>query len=446
MIKHLSQTALTLFLAVLFGSAASQESWPNVYANDLSERLFAQGRAALIDDRPVEAERLLEEAIQVIKVNHGLHSTRQIPVLELLINSQLALDNWSRADEYIDYFEWLNSRNYQHNRNDIEAFLEGSLALSNLLLTASADPDNPRPVRFLVLSKNLDWRAVTAIESNLGAASPELIPWLYRIALNHYYQTTLIRRRFLTNYTYKTDDDELISGWTMPRRESMDISYRIGRELIERLAAIAVHNADSDPTVIAMGCLHQADWDWLFGRQKEAIRSYQQAYAKLLSAGVSAAGLNAFFTQATVLPVTDLRLRWDESNIPDPATPLKVRAFSPLYPGVQLPAGQKPEPESREQAKRVLVRFDLVAARLNGASAAPGKKPEAAARLHNLSLVHADPQQQFSVDEIEQEISLLHFRPGLRDGRPVELADVIMEYTLASESTLSTQSNRSAQP
>lgn len=373
---------------------AQSEVWPNIYANSEAERLLDQGRAALGSDDPETAVRILGDALQIIRINHGLRSGLQIEPLQLLIAAHLQARDWTAADTQIDYFQWLNASNY---RRDFSAYLSGSEALSDLLLSASADPGNPQAVRYLVAAKNLNWRTISAIEARQGKDSRDLIPWLYRVVHNHYQQSALIRRRGLTSYNFHSDADALVSGFRLSKNESLRMSYNIGQELLQRIEGLMPADAESRGLI----AVHQADWELLYGQYDAAAKRYELARQRLHEGGRSASEVAGFFNRPVIIPELRLQRDWPEASADHS---LSVLVWSPLYPGVAAPLGT---------AKAVAGREPL-AARLRmsppGTSAADNLVA-ALQRPWQLSIETATPDNQALRQTMLQQASLLQFRP-----------------------------------
>jgi len=424
-------------LPAVFGGANG--TWPDAYADTLAEQLVERGAAELAAGSPAQATRSLLEAIQVIKVNHGLHSTRQIPVLELLIKSQLALGDWAAIDAHVEYFEWLNER------NDLDAYLAGTRALSDLLLTASADRNNPVAVRHLIQAKTLNWRAASAIEATLGKNSLRLAPWYYRLSLNHYYQASLIRRRHLTNYAFRTDGDEVINGWAMPYNESIDMSYDIGRELLQRIADLYGGESVAAAEAAALARVLQGDWELLFGRNDRALAFYERAYRDLRELGWSTSEVDRFFDRPVVLPVSEWVAAVDRSMLADGPRTAEVTAWSPLYPGVALPSPHMVPPGNNGERFTVTARLDLVPVDGSGGDAAVAATGFNPVQRH-LTLLATEPGDPRIQELARERLGLLSLRPRLRAGAPAVLADVEIVYRFAPQQELMSLNENREEP
>ncbi len=328
--------------------------------------------------------------MQVIRVNHGLRDHRQIEPLSLLIEALFQQRRWDSADDQIAYFQWVNQAN---QTLDFAAYLRGSQTLADLLLRASADPANPQAVRYLVAARNLNWRTITAIEHRHGRHDKALAPWLYRVVLNHYQQSALIRRRGLTSFSFHSDADALVNGFRLSNNETLDMSFGIGEELLERIEALFA----DQPLQQALARLQRADWQQLYGRAAEARQLYTQALAMLQRSGVDQERLDAFVNQASLIPASHLL-----TELPDRSErSLEFRAWSPLYPGLDQQTGLRgPAPAMQARAELTL---DL----------------HSDGSIANLRVGKVEPDSAAVVEEIQQQAQLLTLRPPLQEAAQI---------------------------
>ncbi|WP_339858791.1 hypothetical protein [Pseudohongiella acticola] len=77
---------------------------------DIAESTLSLARHVQENGDHVEAIALLERAVHVSRVNHGLFSLQQVNAIEMQIESHLALDQWSEADELQQYLFYVHSR------------------------------------------------------------------------------------------------------------------------------------------------------------------------------------------------------------------------------------------------------------------------------------------------------------------------------------------------
>lgn len=74
--------------------------------------LFIQARQLQEAENHVDASRLYREALHILRINNGLYDASQVPVLDSLIESEIALQDWESVDKYYGYMEHLYRRLY----------------------------------------------------------------------------------------------------------------------------------------------------------------------------------------------------------------------------------------------------------------------------------------------------------------------------------------------
>jgi hypothetical protein len=62
-----------------------------------------------------EAANAFQRALYIIRVNDGLYSTRQFPLLDFLIESNSARHEWKQVADNYEMMHWLYRRNYADN-------------------------------------------------------------------------------------------------------------------------------------------------------------------------------------------------------------------------------------------------------------------------------------------------------------------------------------------
>lgn len=79
----------------------------NAWNNELIQQLQALASIANAQSDYPTAVAYLNEALQINRINSGLHNPNQISILRALLESHLALGDWRQADEYYDYLLFL---------------------------------------------------------------------------------------------------------------------------------------------------------------------------------------------------------------------------------------------------------------------------------------------------------------------------------------------------
>jgi hypothetical protein len=113
--------------------------------------------------------------------------------------------------------------------------------------------------------------------------------------LLQFIESRLNERRGLTNYQYKTDGSEFISGWSLSRREAKAASHSIGLSMLDRIeiisrASIMAEGAQTNALISspsgkeaklqqlnAAMALYRGDWERLDKNQTGASAHYEEA-------------------------------------------------------------------------------------------------------------------------------------------------------------------------
>ena len=434
--SHMLRLLILIVLSCPTSSALAQEAgnalpYRSVYEHARSEPLIARGLLQMEAKDYQAAEKTFLEAVQVAKVNYGLRAPQQRAALEHLIEALLAQQKWQLAGDQLSYFEWLNDEIYLRDFYD---YLRGTKQLSELLYRASANAENSNSTLYLILAKNLSWRAISAIEATLGETDSELVPWLYDVVLAHYYQVSLTKRRSLLNEVTAQENSAKYQGWTLAKNESLRISYRIGRDLLVRIQQILSAGQDCPTEASALAVLYQADWELLFGHEVTAMTLYGEANRQLSSIGAQSELLNRLFGRPRVLPDPVIHTSLDGLEAALAEGAIQFRAWTPNYPGAQLPSAEVALAD-RTQPSSALVGFTLLPA---PPIALMGNHRiiKLGFGLKNVDVLELTPRSSALEEEVRYQMSLLQLRPALKDGSPVEMNGLQLRYQFAPQQEL----------
>ena len=115
-----------LTFADLVVSPASNEDIKsfNVYHADSFEPLIDLGLQMQEQDRHEEAIDYFKQARQVSRIQNGLYDETQILLVEAIIESEMALQNWKEVDDHYQYAEYLYHRLYDLEDPELERGLD----------------------------------------------------------------------------------------------------------------------------------------------------------------------------------------------------------------------------------------------------------------------------------------------------------------------------------
>jgi hypothetical protein len=123
-----------------------------------------------------QAFALLDQQLQIQRINHGLYSAEQIPTIETMLELQSSAGDWQRINETLQYLSWL----YQRDESlPTEARLAGLKSVGAWHLRALGQDEREREAHHLVRLSILEDKAATLAEEQFGAGSEALVPYLY---------------------------------------------------------------------------------------------------------------------------------------------------------------------------------------------------------------------------------------------------------------------------
>jgi len=270
-------------------------------AGDLGRALQARG-----DHR--EALPYLKRAVHLARVNEGLATPAQLPLLERVLASQLALGDREGAagtQRYLLRLRLANAPDEAARQAAVAAYAEWQRG--RYLAREGFDS-----YRFLVDLRLLNERELERLEAAeaAGEAGADLAQLRYlRDMLRTEYlvsryegerrQAIRMRAGSSANQSYAPSESLEAEDFRLMRK----YNYRGGRQLAERI--IEIHRAQPEPDRAALeqALLDLGDWHLWWHQPGPALRSYREAWELYANDGDPATDPAALFPAPRELPV-----------------------------------------------------------------------------------------------------------------------------------------------
>lgn len=352
------------------------------YDLQLSQHLTSLGQQYQSIGEHAEAVQVFKRAMHVQRVNLGLYDMGQVPILESLIESQIALGEWETANDEYQYLFWLHRRNYG---NDDPRMLPVINKLSNWHLNAYALNIHGGLFYHLTNAHDLYQIAVDLVSSNYGRNDLRMIDPLKGLTASNY---------FLATYQAENQNKSSMTAGSMPANEEERArlqqyimnSYNSGRSAINRMVDVYTNNPDAPPASDIRAQIALGDWYLLFGKWHSALEIYQQSYQKLAADTDAQALTSELFDKPVALP--DL----------------------PLIDG-----GKK---SMINTDNFVLARFDV----------------NAHGSVTNIDIIDAFPKNKSRMESrVRRALRQAKFRPRFENGEPVTTKDITHRYLFSDE-------------
>ncbi len=243
------------------------------------------------------ADIAFRQAFESVRADRGLFHEAQLPVLDRLLATNFARQDWQQFNHYLDYHGGLTRRMYQGQAVRYAQALQFG---ADWHQRAALMLNDQHRTWHLIRSRNLIWQAVSALEQ-MPENHSRLSPLLYRIAILHYYLTNEASTRGLTSLEVRTDQPVRVSGWSMSGNETTRRSYAVGQELLERIYRIHAREAENVSTLAQIDTL-LGDWQLLFGRDELARDYYRKAYQALQTEPAASPVIEQLFARRVTLP------------------------------------------------------------------------------------------------------------------------------------------------
>jgi tetratricopeptide (TPR) repeat protein len=357
---------------------ADLESREGPYAPGLSEQLLGLGAAYQDQGLHAEAVRAFKRGVHLSRINNGLYSADQIPLLQRLITSHIANGEYEEADE----------RQYYLYRVQRKLYQPGAPQLASAMLDRA---EWQRQAYFLSVGDVAFTRLLSMWE-------------LYRTVLGNIAQSEGSYSRSLldplnglleTQYLISTYSGESTSGFEVNASEGSTgveegrfnmvrlSNYKQGQSVITAMREVYTFNEPEESPLPAETLVKLGDWHFWHRKRESAITSYQQAWDELAALPEGDDYIEAVFSQPVLLP-----------NGPDSPTEIEPPEVISGYAQVSYTVSDR-------------------------------------GRVENLELLGAEPLEKDGPVETMQLMRQLRastYRPRFEDRQPVDTETIVKRY------------------
>jgi hypothetical protein len=296
-----------LSLARYLGSIDSAEQAGGVYSADLVEPLEDMGRAFQAEEKHREAMDVFKRALHLARINEGLYSTSQLPLLGDMIKSHLAMGQLFDADDKQYYRFRLQQRAYEPGD---AALLQAAAEFSEWQRQAYLDGFSGNTYRRVVEIYDVNKELVEQIEA-IDANHPALVTHLYQRMQAEY---------LISQYEGEKDPEfQFNINNTMEAKFAMstdpavdkfqylqDFNYRNGINTMERIIEIERSREPVDVMALARAQVALGDWYLWWDARSRALQNYEAAWTLLAEDGSRLTNPDALFAEPVELPDTEV--------------------------------------------------------------------------------------------------------------------------------------------
>ena len=225
----------------------------------LADRLMSLNQYA-------EAHDVLDRAQQLVRVNDGLYTSKQVPFLGKKIDNFVNWGDWGSAQTLIEHLFWLSTRKI---KNADGRLVESLMHLSDIHLRGVAEDIEENQTQHFFDAAIQTRLALNIAQEIWSRNDPRLAPVLYNQLKLYYFQSVAIDRGGRAGYGLR----QIANGREriLRREESLEIFYRNGLQLLAQLKGIYALSEPVQLEQLAMVDLYLADWQLLFSKLVEGV-------------------------------------------------------------------------------------------------------------------------------------------------------------------------------
>ncbi|MEX0617845.1 MAG: hypothetical protein WDZ76_14015 [Pseudohongiellaceae bacterium] len=275
------------------------ESDGGAWERSLAQELSSLGELYQQQGSHLEAADAFSRAMQVNRIHSGLYSLEQIPAVDDLIESHLALQNWEQADHYQNYLFHIQGRAYgKEDPRMIPAYERLANWNVRAFHLGVGDALGLRLANAYFLFES----AARIVDIHFGKSDERFVSYLSEMADSAFLAT---RNRLLMveldTPQYRTARDEHRSRLSeTPVMHTQ--GYSEGEQALRDI--IAYHaSREGEELQLAEAVTQMGDWYLYFDRRRSATDRYQQAYEILESIEGEDRVARDYFQQVVPLPV-----------------------------------------------------------------------------------------------------------------------------------------------
>ena len=250
------------------------ESSHGAYAADLPEQMLSLGLALQQQDRHAEALAVFKRGVHLARINNGLYSAEQIPLLQGEITSAAALGEYGHVDQLQEYLYRVQQRGLPAGEARANALVKQATWQFNAYQLGLGESGPERLLSMWDLYR-LAWNDLLTIE---GENSPKLLPPLYGLLRTQYLISQYQAANEGTGNNFSSNYGSANANRFYSYRSQ---NYELGRSVILSIYNIQRENRGESSKEAAQALVSLGDWAMWYGKRDDATAIYQHALAEL---------------------------------------------------------------------------------------------------------------------------------------------------------------------
>ena len=270
------------------------------WSQEVAEELVTLGTLLQQQGQFEQAIKVFDRAVHINRVNYGLFSPQQVPLVERVVDGHVALGQWKDADEQQQYAFYVQTRAYGANDPRMISVFEDMARWNVTSFFRGIDPD---PTLRLMQTFLLYRAAADTVAMHFGPRDPRYLPLLKNVAN----AADMMSRYALPGTSAGTEANpnmRMVSEFA--GRSTRPQGGGSGEAALARIVDFYADERRPDTPetrmMLARARAELGDWYLLRERRQAAMRIYQEAWDGLVNEEGGEAMARELFSDIVFLP------------------------------------------------------------------------------------------------------------------------------------------------
>ncbi len=281
------------------GSRITQlEAEHGAYSSDLQPLFYRMGQLQQEKQDHLAALESFELALHNSKVNKGVHNEEQLPIVESMLESYSAINDWKNLGSRLHYMLWLHRRNYQESDDRLLSMIE---RVGKWYMRAYNLHSGGEALDYMVRADDLFDEILELLEGQHGELSPKAISTLQATATINYYIASDVSDVFKTSHR-EIREAMIPNKRATPYMNEVAVrdyyfhqSFYKGRRALQKIIDLRKQELPGSVNEYARALADQGDYYLSLNRKWNAMKNYRSAYESLLEFGADASEIDEIF-------------------------------------------------------------------------------------------------------------------------------------------------------
>lgn len=359
----------------------AQQTLHGTYDPSVGESLAAMARLLQLQGNHDAALLAYQRAMHIQRVNNGIYSLAQEPMLRGMIDSYQARHDILSVGQHLDHLHWLYAKTFgQDDPRTLPLVME----ISEWHLQAYDQNPSRKGLYHLVRAHKLVASAIDLVNHQVEGGTLTVLPLLHKLVVTNFYLANHQRRYPVGSsegFSFRTSTSNMAEP--LSQEEILVInSYQNGRRAQEQIVATVFNNPDATSSDRIQALAELGDWYLLFGRVTAAQEAYRKAWQVALTDPDMNADLNTVFgdpriisLQSSSLPRRNRTAADADDNTPRVIARLTVNARGEVKEADIVEPDSARDPSANEELTRELKKLRFRPRIVNGEMVASNDVP-----------------------------------------------------------------------